>query len=77
MKVKFWLNALNELNNRGLKAVFIACCDGLTGFPVAVVYPEYQVQSCIVRMVRNSLAYVLYKDWKLVATDLKTIKSAC
>ena len=75
---KFWLSVLTELSNRGLKEVFIACCDGLTGFPdaIAAVYPECQVQSCIVHMVRNSLAYVPYKDRKLVATDLKTIYQA-
>ena len=75
---KFWLNVLTELNNRGLKEVFIACCDGLTGFPDAItaIYPECQVQSCIVHMVRNSLAYVPYKDRKLVAADLKTIYQA-
>ena len=75
---KFWLNVLTELNNRGLKEVFIACCDGLTGFPDAItaIYPECQVQSCIVHMVRNSLAYVPYKDRKMVAADLKTIYQA-
>lgn len=75
---KFWLNVLTELNNRGLKEVFIACCDGLTGFPDAIntIYPECQVQSCMVHMVRNSLAYVPYKDRKQVATDLKTIYQA-
>jgi transposase-like protein len=75
---KFWLNVLTEMNNRGLKEVFIACCDGLTGFPdaIAAVYPECQVQSCIVHMVRNSLAYVPYKDRKEVAADLKTIYQA-
>ena len=72
---KFWLSVLTELNNRGLKEVFIACCDGLTGFPdaIAAIYPECQVQSCIVHMVRNSLAYVPYKDRKQVASDLKAI----
>lgn len=75
---KFWLNVLTELNNRGLKEVFIACCDGLTGFPdaIATIYPECEVQSCIVHMVRNSLAYVPYKDRKAVAADLKTIYQA-
>ena len=75
---KFWLNVLTELNNRGLKEVFIACCDGLTGFPdaIATIYPECEVQSCIVHMVRNSLAYVPYKDRKQVAADLKTIYQA-
>lgn len=75
---KFWLNVLTELNNRGVKEIFIACCDGLTGFPdaIASVYPESQVQSCIVHMVRNSLAFVPYKDRKGVAADLKTIYQA-
>lgn len=75
---KFWLNVLTELNNRGLKEVFIACCDGLTGFPdaIATIYPECEVQSCIVHMVRNSLAYVPYKDRKAVAADLKAIYQA-
>ena len=75
---KFWLNVLTELNNRGLKEIFIACCDGLTGFPdaIASVYPECQVQSCIVHMVRNSLVFVPYKDRKAVAADLKTIYQA-
>jgi transposase-like protein len=75
---KFWLSVLTELNNRGLKEVFIACCDGLTGFPdaIASVYPECQVQSCIVHMVRNCLAFVPYKDRKAVAVDLKTIYQA-
>jgi putative transposase len=72
---KFWLAVLTELNNRGLKEVFIACCDGLTGFPdaIASVYPQCEVQSCIVHMVRNSLSFVPYKDRKAVASDLKTI----
>jgi putative transposase len=75
---KFWLNVLTELNNRGLKEVFIACCDGLTGFPDAInaIYPECQVQSCIVHMVRNSLAYVPWKDRKIVAAELKTVYQA-
>jgi transposase-like protein len=75
---KFWLNVLTELNSRGIKEVFIVCCDGLTGFPdaIASVYPECQVQSCIVHMLRNSLAFVPYKDRKAVAADLKTIYQA-
>lgn len=75
---KFWLNVLTELNNRGLKEVFIACCDGLTGFPDAInaIYPECEVQSCIVHMIRNSLGYVPWKDRKIVAADLKTVYQA-
>jgi len=72
---KFWLSVLTELNNRGVKDIFIACVDGLTGFPEAInaVYPKTQVQLCIVHMVRNSLKYVPSKDMKAVATDLKSI----
>ncbi len=72
---KFWLSVLTELQNRGLKDIFIACCDGLTGFPDAIeaVFPQTQVQLCIVHMVRNSLSYVSYKDRKAVAADLRLI----
>jgi putative transposase len=75
---KFWLSVLTELQNRGLKDIFIACCDGLTGFPDAIeaVFPKTQVQLCIVHMVRNSLSYVSYKDRKAVAADLKLIYTA-
>lgn len=75
---KFWLNVLTELNNRGLKDVFIACCDGLTGFPEAIntIYPNCDVQLCIVHMIRNSLSYVPHKDKKRVAADLRTIYQA-
>lgn len=75
---KFWLSVLTELNNRGLKDIYIACCDGLTGFPDAIeaVFPKTQVQLCIVHLVRNSLSYVSYKDRKAVAADLKLIYSA-
>jgi putative transposase len=72
---KFWLSILTELQQRGLKDIFIACCDGLTGFPDAIeaVFPKTQVQLCIVHMVRNSLSYVSYKDRKAVAADLRLI----
>jgi len=72
---KFWLSILTELQNRGLKNIFIACVDGLTGFADAIeaVFPKTQVQLCIVHMVRNSLRYVSYKDRKAVAADLKLI----
>lgn len=75
---KFWLQVLTELQNRGLKDIFIACCDGLTGFPDAIeaVFPKTQVQLCIVHMVRNSLSYVSDKDRKAVAADLKLIYTA-
>jgi putative transposase len=75
---KFWLSVLTELQNRGVKDIFIACVDGLTGFPEAIetVFPQTRVQLCIVHMVRNALSYVSYKDRKAVAADLKTIYSA-
>ena len=75
---KFWLQVLTELQNRGRKDIFIACCDGLTGLADAIeaVFPKTQVQLCIVHMVRHSLSYVSYRDRKAVAADLKLIYSA-
>jgi len=75
---KFWLSVLTELQNRGVKDIFIACVDGLTGFPEAIeaVFPQTQIQLCIVHMVRNSLSYVSYKHRKAVASDLRQIYTA-
>jgi putative transposase len=75
---KFWLNVLTELKNRGVEDIFVACVDGLTGFPEAIetIYPETQVQLCIVHMVRNSLRYVSWKHRKNLAIDLKAIYGA-
>lgn len=72
---KFWLNVITEIRNRGVRDIFIACVDGLKGFPEAIetVYPKAQVQLCIVHMVRNSLKYVSWKQRKAVAGDLKQI----
>jgi transposase-like protein len=72
---KFWLNVLTELQNRGVKDILIVCVDGLKGFPDAIrtVFPEAQIQLCIVHMVRNSMKYVPWKDYKVIATDLKKI----
>ena len=72
---KFWLQVVTELKNRGLHDIFIACVDGLKGFPEAIgtVYPKTQVQLCIVHMVRNSLRFVSWKQRKEVAADLKLI----
>lgn len=72
---KFWLSVLTELKNRGLEDILIACVDGLKGFPdaIAVEYPQTKVQLCIVHMVRNSLRYVSWKDYKAVTADLKQI----
>jgi putative transposase len=75
---KFWLQVLTELKNRGVGDIFIACVDGLKGFPQAIetVYPKTTVQLCIVHMVRASLNYVNWKERKLAATDLKSIYRA-
>lgn len=75
---KFWLSILTELKNRGLQDIFIACVDGLTGFPEAIeaVYPQTQVQLCIVHLLRNSLKYVPWKQQRQVAADLKLIYQA-
>jgi putative transposase len=75
---KFWLQVVTELKNRGVKDIFIACVDGLKGFPEAIeaIYPNTQVQLCIVHMVRHSLNYVSWKQRKEVAEDLKAIYQA-
>lgn len=76
---KFWLSVVNELKNRGIQDIFIACVDGLKGFPEAInaVFPQTQIQLCIVHMIRNSLNYVPWKDRKKVASDLRSIYTAC
>ncbi|EFH6733225.1 MULTISPECIES: IS256 family transposase [Escherichia] len=75
---KFWLNVLTELKNRGLNDILIACVDGLKGFPDAIntVYPKARIQLCIVHMVRNSLRFVSWKDYKAVTRNLKAIYQA-
>lgn len=75
---KFWLQVVTELKNRGVQDIFIACVDGLKGFPEAIetVYPKTAVQLCIVHMVRYSLNYVSWKLRKEVAADLRTIYTA-
>jgi putative transposase len=75
---KFWLTVLSELRNRGVKDMFIVCVDGLKGFPQAIeaVYPQAQVQNCIVHMMRASLNYVNWKERKKVAAELKPIYRA-
>lgn len=72
---KFWLQVVTELKNRGVQDIFIACVDGLKGFPEAIeaVYPHTNVQLCIVHMVRHSLNYVSWKLRKEVAADLRRI----
>jgi len=75
---KFWLQVLTELKNRGLQDIFIACVDGLKGFPQAIesAYPHTIVQLCIVHLTRASLNYVNWKERKPVAADLKAVYRA-
>jgi len=75
---KFWLSVLTELKTRGVQDILIACVDGLKGFPEAIntEYPETRVQLCVVHMIRNSLRYVTWKDYKAVTTDLKRVYQA-
>lgn len=75
---KFWLSVMTELKNRGLRDVYIVCTDGLRGFPQAIeaVFPQAQVQTCIVHLIRASLNYVSWKERKTVAADLKPIYKA-
>ena len=75
---KFWLQVVTELKNRGVQDVFVACVDGLKGFPEAIeaVFPQTAVQLCLVHMVRHSLNYVTWKRRPEVAADLKRIYSA-
>jgi putative transposase len=75
---KFWLQVLTEIRNRGVQDVFIACVDGLKGFPEALetVFPKVQVQLCIVHLVRHSLKFVGWKQRRQVAGDLRSIYTA-
>ena len=75
---KFWLRVMNEMKNRGVGDILIAVVDGLKGFPEAItaVFPDTTVQTCIVHLLRQSLAFVSYKDRKAVAAALKTVYRA-
>ncbi len=75
---KFWLAVLNDLHQRGVGDVLIACVDGLTGFPeaIAAVFPQAWVQTCIVHMIRASMRYVSYADRKRLMPDLRRVYSA-
>lgn len=75
---KFWLRVMNDLKIRGVEDVLIAIVDGLKGFPEAItaVFPQAQVQTCVVHLIRHSLAFVSYKDRKAVAAALKQIYKA-
>jgi putative transposase len=72
---KFWLGVITELKNRGVKDIFIACVDGLKGFPEAIesVFPQTQIQLCIVHLIRNSVKYVSWRDRKGICQDLKSV----
>lgn len=75
---KFWLSCLTDLKNRGLQDIFVACIDGLTGFPEAIraAYPQAKVQLCIVHLVRAALRYVSDADSREVVKGLKAIYQA-
>jgi putative transposase len=75
---KFWLKVMTELKNRGIRDIFIACVDGLKGFPEAIeaVFPKSEVQLCVVHMIRGSLRFVSWKDRKAVVADLKGVYQA-
>ena len=75
---KFWATVLNGLKNRGVKDIFIACTDNLTGFSAAIeaVFPKTEIQNCIVHQLRNSSKYVSYKDLKALMADLKAVYAA-
>lgn len=75
---KHWLNVLTHLQNRGVKDILIACVDGLTGFPEAIetIYPNTEVQLCIVHQIRNSMKYVASKNQKAFMVDLKPVYRA-
>jgi putative transposase len=72
---KFWLKVFNELKNRGLADILIAVIDDLRGFPEAIeaVYPQAQVQTCIVHLIRNSLSLASWQDRKELAAALKPV----
>jgi putative transposase len=75
---KFWLKVITELKNRGIEDIFIACCDGLKGFPEAIeaVFPKTVVQTCIVHMIRNSARFVTWTKRKALCADLKCVYGA-
>jgi transposase-like protein len=75
---KFWLGILNGLKNRGVDDILIACVDGLTGFTNAIeaVYPQTEIQQCIIHQIGNTTKYVSYKDIKALMADLKKVYAA-
>ena len=75
---KFWLSILNGLKNRGVQDIIIACVDGLSGFPQAIeaVFPETEIQQCIIHQIRNTTRFVSYKEIKPLMADLKHVYAA-
>jgi transposase-like protein len=75
---KFWLTVLNNLKNRGVNDILIACVDGLTGFPSAIeaVYPRTELQKCVIHQIRNTTRFVSYKEIKPLMADLKRVYAA-
>ena len=75
---KFWLGMLNDLKNRGVQDVLFFCVDGLAGFKEAInaVYPDAQIQRCVIHMLRNSFKYVNYSDLKKFSSDFKSVYNA-
>lgn len=75
---KYWASVLNGLRNRGVEDIFIACTDNLTGFSAAIeaVYPQTEIQNCIIHQLRNASKYVSYKDIKALMADLKAVYAA-
>src|ERR1700733_16029680 len=72
------MNVLTEIKNRGVKDVLIVCCDGLNGLPesVTAVWPQAEVQTCVVHLVRNTLRYTAQNHWQKITTDLRTVYTA-
>ena len=75
---RYWTTVLNSMKNRGVEDIFIACTDNLTGFSdaIAAVFPETEIQNCIIHQLRNSSKYVSYKDIKALMADLKRVYAA-
>ena len=73
-----WLSVLTNLHNRGVKDILIACVDGLKGFPEAIesIYPDTEIQHCIIHQIRNSMKYVASKNQKAFMADLKCVYKA-
>jgi putative transposase len=72
---KFWVSVMNDMKNRGIEDILIACVDGLSGFPnaIAAVYPKTELQQCIIHQIRNTTKFVSYKDLKQLMADLKKV----